>query len=146
MPGAPNVPSAATPSASGDLSPDEQKCVLDAKTLEGLRMLAEATGTDLLADLAKTFREDTPKRIAALREALRAGDADGVKRVAHSLRGSAGALGATHLFAVASELERAAEHGAPVGWERMVDAIERSAARAVDALEHEIRSSPPAQM
>jgi HPt (histidine-containing phosphotransfer) domain-containing protein len=139
MSGAP--PSTAPPSASGESSSDEQKSVLDAKTLEGLRTLEEATGTTLLADLTKTFREDTPKRIAGLREALRTRDADGVKRVAHSLRGSAGALGATQLFALAAELERAAEHGPPAGWERMVDAIERSAARAVDALESELRTS-----
>jgi HPt (histidine-containing phosphotransfer) domain-containing protein len=116
---------------------------LDAKTLEGLRMLEEATGTTLLADLTRTFRDDTPKRVAGLRDALEKGDADGLKRIAHSLRGSAGALGALELFAAATELERAVDREPAGRWGPLVDAIDSLAVRAIEALEHEVTASTP---
>lgn len=114
---------------------------LDAKTLEGLRMLEEATGTTLLADLTRTFRDDTPKRVAGLRDALQKGDADALKRIAHSLRGSAGALGALQLFAAATELERAVDREPVGGWKPLVDAVDAHAARAIEALENELAAS-----
>jgi HPt (histidine-containing phosphotransfer) domain-containing protein len=115
--------------------------VLDAKTLEGLRLLEESTGAPLLADLTRTFREDAPQRIALLREALGAGDAGSVAIGAHSIRGSAGALGAMRLHATATQLEEAAESGSLEGCGALVDALESDTARAIDALERVARVS-----
>ena len=115
--------------------------VLDAQTLEGLRLLEESTGTSLLADLTRTFRDDAPKRIAVLREALRAGDAGSVAIGAHSLRGSAGALGAMRLHATATQLEEAAERGALESCAALIELLEADTARAIDALERVARVS-----
>ena len=137
MPGEPKDLPAVLPATAGGAI-----AVLDPSTLEGLRMLEAATGTALLADLTRTFREDTPKRIAGIREALRTGDCEAIRRVAHSLRGSAGALGAMQLFSAATELERAAEHEAPAGCHHLVDRLEEHAARAFAALERELAQPP----
>jgi two-component system sensor histidine kinase/response regulator len=143
MAGDPKIAAPAPSNATEEAAAPSEIAVLDAETLEGLRMLEAATETTLLAELTRTFREDTPRRIARLREALRTSDADAMRKVAHSLRGSAGALGAIQLLAAATELERAVGETTPGGWEHLVDALEEHAERAFDALENELRKRPP---
>lgn len=62
----------------------------------------------LLRDLVGVFVEEAPGRLAELRRATVARDAATVERVAHSLKGSAGLLGAAGLHAASAELEERA--------------------------------------
>lgn len=62
----------------------------------------------LLRELVGVFVEEAPGRLAELRRAAAALDAPTVERVAHSLKGSAGLLGAASLRAVSAELEERA--------------------------------------
>lgn len=59
----------------------------------------------LLRELVGVFAEEAPVRLAELRRAVAARDAATLERVAHSLKGSAGLLGATSLHAASAELE-----------------------------------------
>ena len=62
----------------------------------------------LLRELVGVFVEEAPGRLAELRRAAAALDAATVERVAHSLKGSAGLLGAASLRAASAELEERA--------------------------------------
>jgi CheY-like chemotaxis protein/HPt (histidine-containing phosphotransfer) domain-containing protein len=65
------------------------------------------TGGDegLRADLAATFLESCPRQRAELAAAAKAADWAGVARIAHALKGAAGAVGATPAQELAAELE-----------------------------------------
>ncbi|MEI2781629.1 MAG: PAS domain S-box protein [Candidatus Competibacter sp.] len=78
-----------------------------------------------------------------LRRGLAAADQSEVQRLAHSLRGVAGILGATRLQALATELETAIRVGQPAaGIERLGAALEAEYAALVAALQ---RALPPAE-
>ena len=72
-----------------------------------------------LCEFVAMFLDDTPPRIEALIEAARAGDADGVRGVAHMLRGSCGLMGAQHVVELLSLIEAAAVAGELPGEERI---------------------------
>ncbi|MBA4062532.1 MAG: hypothetical protein C0501_02275 [Isosphaera sp.] len=65
----------------------------------------------LLAELAGLFREEAPRMLAEIRDALSAGDAAGVRRTAHGLKGSAGYVGAPRTVEAARRLELLGESG-----------------------------------
>jgi signal transduction histidine kinase/CheY-like chemotaxis protein len=60
---------------------------------------------ELLRDLCHIFVDESPKLLQKLQQALAAGDADGVMRAAHSLKGEAGYLGAAGTSRAAQQLE-----------------------------------------
>ncbi len=60
---------------------------------------------DLLRSLVGSFLADAPTRVAEIREASQAADADGVERAAHGLKGAAVNLGANELAGLAGRLE-----------------------------------------
>ncbi len=81
--------------------------LLDPQALERLRRLQVAGDPDLVAELAALFLDEAPQRLAALDGA----DTASTRHLAHSLRGSAGQLGAARLAAACAALE---EHPGPV--------------------------------
>jgi two-component system sensor histidine kinase/response regulator len=68
---------------------------LDEVVLAGLRELGDA---DLLSELSTMFLDASSSSLAALREAVEEGDALTVERVAHTLKGAAGNMGAAELL------------------------------------------------
>jgi PAS domain S-box-containing protein len=76
------------------------------------------------AEMLRTFAENHGGDIAALRAQLAAGDADAARRLAHTLKGVAGTLGAVRVQVLAADLETAIQAN------RAPDAIERLAVRA----------------
>lgn len=74
---------------------------------ERLDMLEQSSGSDgLVAELAQIFIEDTHLRLQAVERAMAEGDAEGIGRAAHALRGSAVNFGAERLAELAGQLER----------------------------------------
>jgi HPt (histidine-containing phosphotransfer) domain-containing protein len=69
--------------------------------------LRELGGAELLSDLAETFLRDAPVRLAELRRAVEASDADLIERSAHALRGSSGSMGATQMAQFCARLQDA---------------------------------------
>ena len=60
---------------------------------------------ELLRDLCHIFLEESPKLLQTLQRATAAGDAEGVMRAAHSLKGEASYLGADGTTHAARQLE-----------------------------------------
>jgi HPt (histidine-containing phosphotransfer) domain-containing protein len=76
------------------------------------------------AELAALYRDDTPRRIAALRHAHAAGDWAHTAQIAHALGGSSVSIGATRLSALCKALETRTKTGVLDNVEAQVTAIE----------------------
>jgi two-component system, sensor histidine kinase and response regulator len=111
---------------------------LDQSVLAGLRELGDQ---GFLADLCELFLADVPPQLEALREAIKGGDAPSVERVAHTLKGSCGNMGALRIATICAELQDMGHSGelerAPVLGER----LEAEFGRVRKALEAEIARS-----
>lgn len=80
----------------------------DTVDLEVLNNLAEGQGEDepdLVVELIDLFLEDTPRRVAAMQQALANSDDRLLAREAHALKGSSSTLGATQVAESCAELE-----------------------------------------
>jgi HPt (histidine-containing phosphotransfer) domain-containing protein len=77
------------------------------------RAALRAVGGDaaLLADVARLFLDDCPRRAAELRTAVASGDPARVQRSAHALKGAVATLGAWPARELAARLERAGREG-----------------------------------
>ena len=64
-----------------------------------------ANDEELLRELAGYFLEDNERHMIAIKKAIAGGDAAGVERAAHSLKGMAANLGATSATHAAAALE-----------------------------------------
>ena len=79
--------------------------VLDPAVLESLRQLTPPGEPDVLKEVLQLFLDDVPARVERLRAAWQGGDVVAVQRAAHSLKGSAGNIGATDLLGVCRQLD-----------------------------------------
>jgi len=94
----------ATVSAADDGSTTPNGSV-DYSKLEGLRELQEEGEPDILEELIELFLADVPPQLVALREAVEAGDAHSVERIAHTLKGTCGNMGAVRMESICAQLE-----------------------------------------
>lgn len=92
--------------------------------------LCESAGTDFANELVDTFAEEAPGMAAQLRAARAAGEAEGFRRAAHSLKSNALTFGALRLAQLARELEQG---GLPVDAQRTED-LEGAINEALQAL------------
>jgi two-component system, sensor histidine kinase and response regulator len=115
---------------------------LDRDVLETLRELG---GSDLVSDLADTFLRDAPFRLAELRRAVEAGDADLVQRSAHALRGSSGSMGATQMAEYCAGLQDAGARGDLAHSIELLERLEAEFGRVRPALAVEVRAAGPAK-
>lgn len=97
-------------------------------------LLSTGGDSSLLKELVELFLEIAPPQLASLATAVAAGDAETVRQEAHSLKGSAGALGATAIRDLAAEIEVVSTQG-PL--ESAVSLIE-STRQLVTQLEKEV--------
>jgi two-component system, sensor histidine kinase and response regulator len=84
---------------------DSEEDPLDRSVLLGLRELQEEGEPDILNELIDLFSADVPPQLVALREAVEAGDAHSVERIAHTLKGSCGNMEAKRMEAICTGLE-----------------------------------------
>lgn len=104
-----------------------------ALNLDILAQLNEALGGEV-AGIIGFFLEYLPNQIETLHKALDAGDMDTLRREAHSLKGSAGNLGALSLTRLCQALEtQASEHDLGAARNTLA-AIDSEAPRLIDAL------------
>ncbi len=79
--------------------------IVDRQVIEGLRELGETCGIDVLTEATDTFLHHSPEQLRELREAIENGDVTTAQAVAHSIKGSAQALGATRLTEACATIE-----------------------------------------
>ena len=91
---------------------------------------------ELLKEIAALFMEDYPNVLAEIRAAVARGDAKGVERAAHGLKGSVANFGAQAAVDAALHIERMGRVG---DLSRVSEAIE-ALALALDALHPELKA------
>lgn len=92
-------------SAGGGAWPPTDVPVIDEEALDAIREVQDAGAPDLVAETAALFFDDTPRRIAELHQASAAGDATGLRRCSHSIKGSSWLLGLMRLGRACELLE-----------------------------------------
>lgn len=85
------------------MSPDMAASVLDPAALERLLRIG---GQDFVVEMIELFLEHAPQRLASARAALAENDVKTLYRSAHSLKSTAGNLGARALQNMAAEVEK----------------------------------------
>jgi two-component system sensor histidine kinase/response regulator len=84
---------------------------------------------DLLEELAQLFKQECPKALGEICEAIAASDAPLLMRLAHTLKGSSSSLSAQPLSQAAAELEKQARSGDLTDAGRAFGIIEKEAER-----------------
>ena len=109
--------------------------VLDPSVLAKLRQLTVPGEPDVLGEVLTLFLEEVPPRIARLRNAWASGNIEEMQRAAHSLKGSAGNIGASGMFDVCRQLDGLSRSGSLESAATLVDALDAE----FDKVQTEIR-------
>jgi HPt (histidine-containing phosphotransfer) domain-containing protein len=98
--------------------------------------LLEMVGGDaeVLREIVGLFLEDVPMRLAALADALQAGDLTATYRAAHTLKGAAGNFGVPDIMQAALAVEQHARGGDLAAARQAAAALEDQLARLVQEL------------
>jgi two-component system sensor histidine kinase/response regulator len=104
--------------------------VIDAARIEVLRQ----TTAGLVDELIGIYIEEAPRRIAAIQDAVRGGDAAGLAAAAHGLRSSSGNVGATRVVELCGSLEAIGRAGGTAGAPELTEELMVEYARARRAL------------
>ena len=105
--------------------------VIDQTTFDNLK---DMVGEDFIGELVETFFEEGPKLLQEMRQALDDGDADTLRRSAHSLKSNSASFGATIMAAQARELEFLARDGKLMDAQEKMPGFEDAYEQAVEAL------------
>jgi HPt (histidine-containing phosphotransfer) domain-containing protein len=94
-----------------------------------------AGGEDVLRQMIDLFEEAVAPQLDALRASAVAGDANGLRRAAHSVRGSGATIGAREVRHIAQQLEALGQHDESIeGALALVQQLEAAIRRASTAL------------
>jgi CheY-like chemotaxis protein len=132
-------------STSHSTAPDmpmegDETHVLDRERVSSFLAISR-TQTGFLDGLVKTFRQDVPSRLDALRAAAASGDAQDLALAAHALKSSSGSVGAKRMYAAASALERDALSGRIEGASAVIEQLAAEFPRVMAAYDGIIRRS-----
>jgi HPt (histidine-containing phosphotransfer) domain-containing protein len=95
---------------------------LNLETLESLKEYADPEDPEFLRDLIRAYLADAEKRLPEIREAARKADHEGLRRLAHTFKGSSLNIGAEALAGLMQGLESEAKLGKPVDGDRLLRA------------------------
>lgn len=113
----------------------EEPAAVDPRVLAELRSLQDDASPRFFRDLIDQFLAQGREKLVELREGLRSQDVERIARVAHTLRGSAGSLGARRLSFLAGAVEDDLRAGASRIPEDRIAAIEAEFDRVRATLE-----------
>jgi two-component system sensor histidine kinase/response regulator len=123
-----------------DVLAQDDGYVLDRERVASFLAISR-TQEGFLEGLVRTFRQDVPSRLDALRGAAATGDMNDLAYAAHALKSSSGSVGAKRMLAMTSSLEQAARAGRLDGIEAAIDQIAAEFQRVVIAYNGIIRRS-----
>jgi histidine phosphotransfer protein HptB len=108
---------------------------IDPEAIENLKALNPDDDNAFLKEIIGIFLEDTPQRIAELKQCLVSFDQPTFTRAAHSIKGSASNLGAIKVRALAEKLEHQSRNSGLNGLESLMGSLESEFAIAKNELE-----------
>ncbi|MFA5193397.1 MAG: Hpt domain-containing protein [Verrucomicrobiia bacterium] len=107
---------------------EQKNPAVDAAAIERLREIGDVA---FLKDVFSAFESDTARRLAAMREMLTTGDVTGLKRAAHTIKGSSLNVGASNLTAISLQVEQLAGSGKLEGAVELITRMEEEFKRVV---------------
>ena len=116
---------------AGEAIPRESDVSFDADAHATLRELG---GDDFLVEVVDAFVADAPGLVATLHRALDQGDAEKLRRAAHTLKSNGATLGAERFSELCRELEQTAKGGRLENASELVQRIERELGALQNAL------------
>jgi two-component system sensor histidine kinase/response regulator len=116
-------------------SPTTPASPIDRTLITPLRDL----GPDDFRQLIRMYLDEAAGRVARLQDLDREGEAAELGRVAHALRGTSAAFGASGLAELCAEVESTAPDGAGAGLSTLIEAVAREFALVSAALTEELR-------
>jgi HPt (histidine-containing phosphotransfer) domain-containing protein len=113
---------------------EETMGLLDPAALENLQ---EMVGRDaeFMVELIDTFLEDAPRMLGDMHQALEGGDAELLRRTAHSLKSNSAEFGAMALSELCRELETMGKVGTVEGADELIVRAETEFSQVKAALE-----------
>jgi PAS domain S-box-containing protein len=123
-----------------DVMEADDPYVLDRERVSSFLAITR-TQAGFLEGLVKTFREDVPSRLDALRAALASRDAHEFALAAHALKSSSGSVGAKRMQAICETLEDNARAGRMDGAEASLDQLAAEFKRVMAAYGGIVRRS-----
>jgi HPt (histidine-containing phosphotransfer) domain-containing protein len=108
---------------------------IDPEAIENLRSLNPDDDDAFLRDIIGIFLEDTPLRIAELKQCLQAFDQPKFTRAAHSIKGSSSNLGAIKVRVLAEQLEHHSRNSGLAGIDPLLASMDVEFAIAKAELE-----------
>ncbi len=119
----------------GSESAENEETAGLADALDGKALLARFSGNrKLLRNIVKTFREDCPRMMGRIRNALTSRDAVALADSAHALKGSIGNFGDSAALETTREIEKAARQGKLDGTWELYATLEDQIASLLPAL------------
>ncbi|MBL8420237.1 MAG: response regulator [Dechloromonas sp.] len=97
---------------------------INPRALDAIRQLGGPTGVALVNKVIGAYLADTPPRLAQLRAAAEAGDAEALRKAAHALKSSSANVGAEQLAALCKELEMIGRKGTVDGAKTLLEDVE----------------------
>ena len=85
---------------------------IDATVIQAFRVEAGENAAEFLAQLIDCYLEESPRYLQTIEAAVANGHAQAVGRIAHTLKSSSAALGATKITSICQELEAISSSGA----------------------------------
>jgi CheY-like chemotaxis protein len=104
-----------------------------------LRSFVEQTSPGIVRELLDGFLRTAPRHLAALADAGGRGDATGLQRAAHALRGMSGQVGVRRVSELAGRIEGLVREGTTTDLGGLLDALRAEFDRARAVLEREVR-------
>jgi HPt (histidine-containing phosphotransfer) domain-containing protein len=121
---------------------DPPSPALDPAVLAELRELGGEDERGFMGELFTHLLQDTPPRLVALQQAAATGDAHALAKTAHSLKGSAGNVGARRMAALCETLEAQGRAGSVQGAEPIVNHLADEFERVRCAIDFEWKVTP----
>jgi HPt (histidine-containing phosphotransfer) domain-containing protein len=109
--------------------------VIDAAVIDGLRALDRKGGPSRLGRAVSRFTEIAPPLAASIRATCKRSGVEALWQAAHSLKSSAGALGANQLFQRCAEIESRARNAGVEAAKPLVDALDDDLTAAIRGLQ-----------
>lgn len=116
--------------------------VLDDAALQRLRDLDPDGRSKLLARVAQAFEASLGRLLPQLRAAQAAGDAEGIRHVAHTLKSSAASIGAVKLSRMCADMEAMARDRQTDGLHDRISALAAELVPVLEALKHVTETHP----
>ncbi|TMQ75770.1 response regulator [Candidatus Accumulibacter phosphatis] len=120
-----------TPDAPSAADTDQP---INPRALDAIRQLPGPNGAVLVQKVIDAYLTDTPPRIAQLRAAVDAGDAEALRKSAHALKSSGANVGAERLSALFRELEALGRNATVDGAETLLTDLDEELPRVLAAL------------